>query len=367
MRTLESWAPRRGLSVPVLTLLDADGELRETDQRRLTRYLIQSGRGADIVFANGTTGEWAALRPSTRERLLQVVIEEVRKANARLEPAGHRPVEAWAGVTARTARDTLETLELALELGADAAVLAPLAIRDLDDPVRFVRRDVADLLDLRERRIPLCLYDNADIARGHDRVLRTRWVKQLSRLDFVRGLKVSAPPRRLGHYTKAARQFRDLGPFGIYVGNASYILEMMRPRTGVWGTIVEHWYRFRLRDLLPAGVVAGPANLLPREWQRAWQVACAGDVERMEEMKRLFGSFRQACTFPAGRKTIAALKRGLLRIGVVGSDRVAEGTVALTSEEAGRFDAAFEAVRAETRATLPERWCSSAAEAEGRS
>ena len=57
MRTLESWTPRRGLSVPILTLLDPDGGLEESDQRRLTRYLIQSGRGADIIFANGTTGE----------------------------------------------------------------------------------------------------------------------------------------------------------------------------------------------------------------------------------------------------------------------------------------------------------------------
>jgi dihydrodipicolinate synthase/N-acetylneuraminate lyase len=365
MRTLESWAPRRGLSVPILTLLDEAGGLVETDQRRLTRYLIQSGRGADILFANGTTGEWTALGPRTRERLLQVVIEEVRKANARLVPAGHRPVEAWAGVTGKTCRDTLACLDLALALGADAAVLAPLAIGDLDDPVRFLQRDVADLLDVRERRIPLFLYDNADIATGSERILRTRWVKRLSRLDFVRGLKVSAPPRRLGHYTKAARQFRDIGPFGIYVGNANYILEMMRPRSGVIGTLIEHWYRFRLRDLLPAGVVSGPANLLPREWQRAWQVACAGDVERMEEMKHVFSRFRGACTFEGGgRRTLAALKRGLLRIGVTTTDRVAPGTPALSAEDADRFDAAWETVHAEIRATLPDRWCSSVQTAE---
>ncbi len=365
MRTLESWTPRRGLSVPILTLLDPDGGLEESDQRRLTRYLIQSGRGADIIFANGTTGEWAALEPPTRERLLQVVIEEVRKANSRLESAGHRPVEAWAGVTGRTPHDTIECIDLALDLGADAVVLAPLAIPNLDDPVRFLQRDVADLLDRRDRRIPLFLYDNADIASGDQRVLRTRWVKPLYRQDFVWGLKVSAPPRRLGHYTKAARQFRDLGPFGIYVGNANYILEMMRPRSGVFGTLVEHWYRFRLRDLFPAGVVSGPANLLPREWQRAWQVSCAGDVERMEQMKRIFDRFRAVCTFADGRRTLAALKRGLLRIGVTTGDRVAPGTPALSSDDADRFDAAWETLRAEIGAELPGRWCSSAAEAEG--
>lgn len=364
MRTLESWTPRRGLSVPAVTALDAGGELLEEDQRRLVRYLVQAGRGADIVFANGTTGEWAALRERTRRRLLQVVVEEIKKTNGRLVPAGHSPVEAWVGVTAPTAQATLETLEIALGLEADAAVLAPLAIQDVLDPVRFVQRDVADLLDAREARIPLFLYDNADIATGRARVLRTRWVKKLSRLDFVRGIKVSASPRRLGHYAKAARQFRDLGPFAIYVGNAPYILEMMRPREGFLGTLIEHWYRFRLRDLLPAGVVAGPANLLPREWQRAWQVSCAGDLERMEEMKRVFARAREVRTFPGGRRTIAALKRGLQQLGVFQSDAVAPGTPTLSSEERAHFDRGWEALRREIDDTLPSRWCSDARAAE---
>ena len=42
----------------------------------------------------------------------------------------------------------------------------------------------------------------------------------MSRLDFVRGIKVSAPRKVLGNYTKAAAGFRERGEFGIYVGNA---------------------------------------------------------------------------------------------------------------------------------------------------
>jgi dihydrodipicolinate synthase/N-acetylneuraminate lyase len=347
-----------------VTILDAAGEFVEEDQRRLTRYLIQSGRGADIVFANGTTGESSSLPLTIRERLLHVVVEEVHKANGRLEPAGHSPVEAWAGVTAPTVRETLATLDLALDLGAHAAVLAPLAVQDASDPVRLVQRDVADLFDARDRRIPLFLYDNADIASGTARRLRTRWVKQLSRLDFVRGIKVSASPRRLGHYTKAARQFRDLGPFAIYVGNAPYVLQMMRPRTGILGTLIDHWYRFQLRDVLPSGVVSGPANLLPREWQRAWQVACAGDLDRMNEMNGVFARFREVCTFTGGRRTIAALKRGLVRLGVTGSDAVGPRTPGLSPEDRARFDAAWDVLREEIRERLPKQWCSEPGEAE---
>ncbi len=364
MRTLETWNPPRGLSIPCVTILDPDGEPIGEDQRRLTRYLIQSGRGADVIFVMGTTGEWNHLDVRRRRRVSQVVVEEVRKANPRLEQAGHRPVEAWVGITGANAAETLESLDFALEIGAAAAVIAPLAIADVEDPVRFLARDVADLLDARERRIPFFLYDNADIAAGRERRLRTRWVKRLSRLDFVRGIKVSASPRRLGHYTKAARQFRDLGPFGLYVGNAFYILEMMRPRSGLWGTFREHWNRFLLHDLLPSGVVSGPANLWPREWQRAWQVACAGDVERMEELRQLFRSFRRAYSFPGGRRSIAALKRGLFKLGVISSDAVAPGTPALSGEEASCFDRDLEILRAELQTRLPDVWVSKELEAE---
>jgi dihydrodipicolinate synthase/N-acetylneuraminate lyase len=227
-------------------------------------------------------------------------------------------------------------------------------------------RDVADLLDARNARIPVFLYDNAEIAAGGARHLRTHQVKSMSRLDFVRGIKVSVPPRRLGHYTKAARTFRDLGAFGIYVGDALYILELMRPRTGLRGRIVEHWNRFRLHDMLPAGVVSGPANLWPREWQRAWQAACAGDVERMEQMKRLFSSFRESTRFGEQKRTLAVLKRGLFSLGVLSSDAVARGTPSLSGEQADTFDRAFPHLRQQARALLPERWVSDPEEAQGR-
>ena len=350
MKTLETAVPPRGLSVPCVTILSPDGDLLEEDQRRLVRFLIQGGRGADVVFAMGTTGEWNRLPAAVRQRTIQVVVEEVRKHDDGSEQA----VQAWVGITAPTATETLEALELALAIDAHAAVVAPLAIADVADPVRFMMRDVADFLDARDRRIPVYLYDNADIAAGREQRLRTQQVKQLSRLDFVRGIKISAPPRRLGHYTKAARHFRDLGPFVIYVGDALYILEMMRPRTGLVGKLVERWNRFLLHDMLPAGVVSGPANLLPREWRRAWQVACAGDVERMDQLKHLFERFRASYVFPDGKRSLAALKRGLLNLGVVSSDAMAPGTPALSAEQARAFDASFEALRQDVQSALPE-------------
>jgi dihydrodipicolinate synthase/N-acetylneuraminate lyase len=347
LRSVEDTRPRKGLSVPVVTVVDDAGALIEADQRALVRYVIQDGYGADVVFAAGTTGEWDRVHNSVRQRVIQICAEEVTKANAQLLAGrAERDVEMWAGITAPSPEETLANLEVAVACGAAAAVLAPLSIQGVDDPVRFVARDVADVLDAQPRRIPIYLYDNADIAVDpkipH---IRTRQVKALSRLDFVRGIKVSAPRKVLGNYTKAAASFNERGEFGIYVGDAMLIFDLFRPRNGALGTVVDHWNRWRLSGGMPAGVVAGPANVLPREWARAWQVCRAGDGERMDEVQEVLEAFRAGTRATGGRRTIACLKRALKRLGVISSDLVANGTPALTRPDAERFDEVFDSVR----------------------
>jgi dihydrodipicolinate synthase/N-acetylneuraminate lyase len=361
LRSLEEYRPCPGLSVPVVTLLDGDGQLAEGDQRALVNFVIQDGWGADVVFAAGTTGEWHRLDNRARQRVAQVCAEEVAKANARLGPDAGRPLEAWAGITAHTAQETLENLDFAIEHGAHAAVLAPLSIRGLSDPVRFVARDVADLLDARRRRIPLYLYDNPDIAADpgvpH---IRTRQVKAMSRLDFVRGIKVSARRKVLGDYVAAAASFRERGEFGIYVGKAMLIFHIFRPRSGWLAPLSERYQRWRLRGGLPIGVVAGPANVLPREWARAWEVSRAGDAERMDAAREVLERFEAAV--PPGGRSVACLKRALVRLGVTRSAALAPGTPGLSTQEAERFDAGFDAARALARERLGPGWVSRAPE-----
>ena len=342
--------------MPVVTVLGEDGRLLEDDQRAVVRHVVQDGYGADIVFSVGTTGEWHRLANALRQQVMRVCAEEVAKLNSGL-PAGTRPVEAWAGITAHTPEETLENLRFAALAGSDAAVLAPLSIRGLRDPVRFVARDMADLLDQLPRRIPLYLYDNADIAADPNVPhIRTRQVKALSRLDFVRGIKVSAPRKVMGHYTKAAASFNERGEFGIYVGDALQIFEIFRPRTGAFGALSEHWQRWRLRGGLPIGVVAGPANALPREWARAWQVCRAGDAERMEGVRGVLETFRDGTRATGGKRAVACLKRALLRGGVIRSDAVAEGTPALARPDAERFDELWDRVCALARERLEPTW-----------
>jgi len=345
--------------VPVLTILDDEGALVEADQRALVRHVVQDGAGADIIFSAGTTGEWDKIDNDTRQAVIRVCAEEVAKLNRQLTAMDADGVEHWAGVTAPTAEETLANLEFALECGADAAVIAPLSIQGVRDPVRFMLRDVADLLDARARHIPIYLYDNADIA-VDPKVphIRTKQVKAMSRLDFVRGIKVSASDKVLGNYTRAASSFKDRGEFGIYIGNAKLIFDIFRPyRPGIFGVIHEHWDRWRRAGGLPIGVVSGPANAMPREWAWAWQVCRAGDLERMDRAQRVADAFRDCTTLSTGKRpTLACLKRALVHDGVISSGCVAPGTPPLPPAETERFDAAYEAVQAMAAREVGEPW-----------
>ena len=349
----------------MLTILDDEGTLLEADQRALVRHVVQEGAGADIIFSAGTTGEWDKIDNDTRQAVIRVCAEEVAKTNRQLTAMDADGVEHWAGVTAPTAEETLANLEFALDCGADAAVIAPLSIQGIHDPVRFLLRDVADLLDARARHIPVYLYDNADIA-VDPKVphIRTKQVKAMSRLDFVRGIKVSAPRKVLGNYTKAAASFNERGEFAIYVGDAMLIFDLFRPRTGIAGSVVEHWNRWRLSGAIPAGVVAGPANVLPREWARAWQVCRAGDGERMEHVYAVVEAFREGTRAAGGRRSIACLKRALCTLGVISSDLVAPGTPFLTRPDAEAFDKVFAGVRALSARQIRPPWVSLAPDGE---
>jgi dihydrodipicolinate synthase/N-acetylneuraminate lyase len=357
------YQPRRGLSIPAITVLDANGRVIEEDQRNVFRYLAQQGRGADILFGVGTTGEWNRISNSERQRLIWIETDEVAHIDQKLSSLELQPVEAWVGVTATTRGETLANLECALDSRADAAVIAPLSINDLGDIVSFFQREVSDLFDHKGRWLPIFLYDNADIA-ADPRVphIRTRDVKRLSRLPFMFGLKVSAPRRVLGNYTKGAAHFKDKGEFGIYVGNAMLMFQVFKLDYGLLGRAREYWNRYLLHNELPIGVVSGPANAMPREWQRAWRACYAGDERLMSVYKNAFEQFSAACRFSQGgkevKKSIACLKHALKLDGVISSDLVGSGTRALDSAERREFEQRYLRIRQSLAAATDSVWTS---------
>jgi len=372
-----------GLNVPVITVLDDSGRVIEDEQRRVIRHVVQNGYGADVVFGAGTTGEWNRIANAERQRIMEIEVNEVRRINLERiadcgensRPAIRNPqsstsmgrnpqsVEAWVGVNGSTRAEILDNLDAAIQLGADAAVIAPLAIEDLAerDIVRFFQRDVADLIEASKGGLPIFLYDNADInAQGQPPHIRTRIVKHLSRLPWVRGVKVSASRRVIGNYTKAALHYKLPGEFGIYVGNAMLIFEMYRASHGLFGRLREGW-RDHLLHYTPAiGVVSGPANCLPREWQKAWRVCWAGDNELADVYKDLCSRFEEICVFDeSGRrvvKMIACIKYALGLDGVISSAAVGRGTKELSDEQKKIFGDNYAALRHYAQKRIDANW-----------
>jgi dihydrodipicolinate synthase/N-acetylneuraminate lyase len=363
MQTLENYRPKEGLSVPSITVLDENERVIEEDQRRVFRYNIQSGYGADIVFGVGTNGEWNRISNQQRLRVMEIEVDELRRINKQLETAGHRRAEAWVGVTANSKAETLSNLEVALELGADAGVIAPLSIEDLPEIVPFFRRDITRLFERKGKCLPLFLYDNADIA-INPRVphVRTRDVKMLSRLEYVRGIKVSASRKVLGNYTNASLRFKKEREFGVYVGNAMLIFDIFKPMRGVAGKVREYWNLHLLHNVIPIGVVSGPANVFPREWQKTWRVSYAGDEEMMSTYRQLHESFLQTCIFAEGgrklMKLVAGIKYALHLKGVITSPHVARGTLALSNEQKKVFAERYHRLKDQVQATSDPLWIS---------
>ncbi|MGH9846647.1 MAG: dihydrodipicolinate synthase family protein [Blastocatellia bacterium] len=350
-----SYFPRRGLNVPVVTILDDAGRVIEDQQRRVIRHVVQNGFGADVIFGIGTTGEWNRLEHRETLRAMEIEIDEVRRINSsisNLQSPIPNPVEIWIGVNGHTRAEILANLDAAIQLGADAAVIAPLAIEDLaeNEIVRFFQRDVTNLLESACRNIPIFLYDNADIAApGHAPHIRTHIVKHLSRLPWVRGIKVSASRRVIGNYARAALHYKLPGEFGIYIGNAMLIFEMYRPSHSLLGRFREGWRDYLLHSTPPLGVVSGPGNVLPREWQKAWRVVWAGDDELADAYEAVCLRFENICLFEEnGRpvvKMIACLKYALELDGVIASSLVGKGTLPLSGEQKKIFEENYRAMR----------------------
>lgn len=360
---------KRGLNVPVITVLDEAGLVIEEEQRRLLRHVVQDGYGVDIVFGVGTTGEWNRLTNSTRQRVMEIEVDELRRINDELSAREAAPrVEAWVGINGRTCAEVLANLDAAIQLGADAAVIAPLAIEDLVETgiVRFFQHHLTNLIESARRELPVFLYDNSDIsAPGRAPHIRTGIVKHLSRLPWVRGIKVSASRRALGNYTRAALHYKQPGEFGIYIGNAMLIFELYRPRPGLLGRLDEGWRDFLLNDTPPIGVVSGPANVMPREWQKAWRVCWAGDDDLIGVYRDLCSRFEKLCSFAeaGGRsnKMIACLKYALELDGLISFSEVGRGTPRLSQEQKKSFSDGYHAFREYSLSAIDSNWRTSIA------
>jgi arabinose-5-phosphate isomerase len=334
----------QGLVVPMITALDAEGRFDPVSQERLVAYLAQgeAGAGALALFSNGTSGEWSRLDAAVRLKVTEC---------AHYGLAGGRGPRLWAGINDKAAGVVVANLEHALKLGASAAVLAPLAVEDVRDVGALFHRHISPLYQRLGKGLPLFLYDNPDVyRRGRQDRLRTREVKQLARLDYVCGVKVTADARAAGNYLKGARNHKARHEFGIYLGRALQAFPFFTPSRGPVGNLRERWRRFWVAPEAPQGVVPLSGNLFPSAWRRAWDACVAGDLVRMDAFRDVLGRLEEAFVYGGVFLGVACVKAALAEEGLLASPRLAAGGQALGAEEHSRWMRAYGRAKSELAA-----------------
>ena len=130
----------------------------------------------------------------------------------------------------------------------------------------------------------------------------------------------------------------------------------------MWGQIKEYWNRFLTHDTFPIGVVAGPGNVLPREWKRAWHACYTGDEHLMAIYRNIFKRFERLQVVREEGKTVdkalACFKHAMVIDGVITSDTVANGTPSLSEDEKQKLSDAYLRLKMEIEETCPANWVS---------
>jgi D-arabinose 5-phosphate isomerase GutQ/sugar/nucleoside kinase (ribokinase family) len=285
----------RGLCIPLPTAIAQDGSFDAPSQERLLRFLAAS-KPAAILSA-----------PS----LENLAPELSRKANEAAHFAALGPALAM-GISAASVEGLLGNLEHAIKLGAQSLVLDPLACADSGDPVALFHRHLIPRLDHLGKSLPILLDDG-----GGERRLRTRDLKQLSRLDAVVGLLAGGSPKVVGNYLKGARHYKARHEFGVYLSNAELIFPLFMPVRNALGALRDHWMRLWMGAEHPQGIAPLSAVLFPAAWNEAWNAALAGDAQRMTAFARAFEAL--------GSLDLPKVRAALLEEGIFSSDRPPEG------------------------------------------
>jgi D-arabinose 5-phosphate isomerase GutQ/sugar/nucleoside kinase (ribokinase family)/dihydrodipicolinate synthase/N-acetylneuraminate lyase len=330
----------KGLCVPMLTALDSQGRFDAASQEKLIARLLkgEAGAGAQALFSNGTSGEWHRLSADLGRQAAQT---------AQYALSGGGPSH-WVGCTAASAGGVLANIEHAIKIGASSVVVAPLAVEDIPDSLNLFHRHISPLYQRLGKGLPVFLYDNpSEYKHGQQDHLKTREVKQLARLDYVCGAKVTADPKVAGNYLRAARQSKARHEFGVYLGSGTQVFSLFQPSDGMLGNLRERWRRYWVSAEPPQGVVPGSSNLFPSAWRQAWAACVAGDTERMAAFEAAFHRLHGAFFFSGVNKSVACMKAALAEEGVLAGPTVAAGTASLNPEERSQWLLAYRQAKKE--------------------
>lgn len=270
----------RGVIVPLVTPVNAAGELDEAAATRLVDHLASNGCGMLVL---GTTGEVASLPFALRRRYVEIAVRTAAKRT---------PVFACAA--SNCVSISIDSANDYLALGVDAVVgILP----------NYFKLEPAEILAYFELlaggiRGPLMVY-NMPATTGMSIPLDV--IESLSRRPNVTGLKDSEGTA--GRREEVAKRFGGRADFSLFMGIAAHSIPALR--------------------LGFDGLVPSSGNLYPEHWHRLFQAANAGDWSAAEQLQQQLDTI--GAVFQRNRtlgQSLAALKAGLGLRSLCGPDMV---------------------------------------------
>ena len=264
-----SFAPK-GIVVPIVTPLTAEGKFNEAAYRSLIDYLADNGIHG--VFPFGTTGEFYAFDQGFYDELLEVTKDAVRGRMDIYAGANHITTKGAAAIAKAVERVG----------GIDAlSVLTPMFVSQTQHEVYEYYREVAA-----ETSLPIIIYNNKPKTNV---TVEPATVAKLAEIDNIIGVKDST-----GDFTNTEEYLRLTRGTGFHVmlGRDTLILAGLH-----YGA---------------SGAIASCANVAPRVAADIYEKFMAGDYAGALEAQFTFSSLRIATnmgTFPV------VLKEALKLIG----------------------------------------------------
>jgi len=258
-----------GIIPAMVTPVTSEGKINVGALRKLTNHLIEGG--VHGLFPVGTQGEFYALTPEEKKKVMEVVVEETK---------GRVPV--YAGTGAVTTREAVSLTKMAEAIGVNAvSVITPYFIRPSEGELFEHYTLIA-----KSTRLPVLLYNNPARTGVN---LTAEFVARTSEVENIVGIKDSS-----GDLTLTAEYIRRTDEkFSVLAGRDTLI----------YGTLC---YGGK-------GAIAATANVAPKVIVEIYEAFQAGDWKRSLEAQFRLAPLRLAFdlgTFPV------VIKEALNLIGI---------------------------------------------------
>lgn len=262
-----------GITVPIITPFNEDGDIDVESVKKLTDYVIDSR--LTCLYPCGTTGEMMMLSISERKLIAETVVKE----------ADHQ-VPVFIHVGAMNYKDTMELARHAVEIGADGIGVVTPAFFKLSD------RELVEYYTKIAQNLPhdFSVYLYAIPQNAVNDINPSVAAAVADRCDNVVGIKYSYP-------------------------NVSRMQQFMLIRNGDFSVLTGPDDLFHVVCAAGGdGTVSGNAQIIPEHYTALWDAIRSGDNEKARHLQRKTNVLNNIL---CAKNNIAAYKAVLKNEGII--------------------------------------------------